>query len=537
MQLLPLTKSLSTVSIIAMSAMAAIPTITQAQQISLISEEDGIKIDGTLLALDGDVYVVRTELGDLRVSINQVRCEGAACPADPSGAQEVAFRGSSTIGAGLMPVLLAGFADQLDGDTRIVDTTSGQEILGTVVADQGFGDEIGTYLVHSSASVDAFTALVHKSASIGMSSRRILPAEAKALRDAGAGNMISPSQEHIIALDSLVVVVHPDNPIRALTIEQIKGIFSGTITNWSVVGGPDAPIKVVDREGWSSKRQAFSEAIFGPSVALPGLRNAVVAEDGAEAANLVQGDVHAIGYLSHAQKRGAIPLSLVSECGLPMIPDAFSARTEEYGLLQRLYFYNRADSLDQNAQALLDYALSERADPLIQKAGFFDLSVEARSQSSDSPRAQILRNTSAGPYESGFIQDMLDDMASHDRLSTTFRFRTGSSKLDERGRIDMARLTSYLQAMPAGTQIVFAGFTDDVGAFDANRTLSMRRAEAALAEFAAFSEGQLDGIEMKAKGYGEIAPSQCNTSEQGRGINRRVEVWLTTADTVSSQDQ
>ena len=83
-----------------------------------------------------------------------------------------------------MPVLLAGFADQRDGETQIVDTKSGQEILGTVVGQQGFGDEIGKYLVHSSASVDAFTALLHNSASIGMSSRRILPREARALRDA-----------------------------------------------------------------------------------------------------------------------------------------------------------------------------------------------------------------------------------------------------------------------------------------------------------------------------------------------------------------
>jgi len=433
------------------------------------------------------------------------------------------------MGTVVMPVLVAGVDDRRDADAQIADSTSGREVLGTVIADQGFGDEIGSYLVHSSASVDAFTALLHESAAIGMASRRILPQEARALRDAGAGNMISPAQEHIIALDSLVVVVHPENPIRSLTIEHIKGIFSGEITNWSALGGPDAPISVIDREGWSHKRETFADAIFGPEVELQGLRNAVVAKDGTEVADLVQGDVHAIGYLSHAQKRGAVPLTLISDCGLPMIPDAFSARTEEYGLLQRLYFYNRADGLDQNAKALLDYTLSERADALIQKAGYFDLGVESRSQSAESPRAEILGNTNAGTYETSFIKEMLGDMSSQDRLSTTFRFRTGSSKLDERGRLDMARLASYLEAMPTGTQIKFAGFTDDVGAFDANRALSLSRAEAALAEFEAFAGTRLDGVEMTAVGYGEIAPSQCNTTEQGRAINRRVEVWVNTS--------
>ena len=383
MQLSQFTKSLSPVSIVAMTVMATLPTVAQAEQVNLISDDNGIHIEGELVDFDGTTYVVRTDLGELRVSASQMRCEGAACPSVGGGIETIALRGSSTIGTGLMPVLLAGFADQRDGETQIVDTKSGQEILGTVVGQQGFGDEIGKYLVHSSASVDAFTALLHNSASIGMSSRRILPREARALRDAGAGNMISPTQEHIIALDSMVVVVHPENPIRSLTVEHIKGIFSGTVTNWSTLGGPDAPISVIDREGWSYQHHAFSEAIFGHEVEMQGLRNAVVAEDGTEVADLVQSDVHAIGYLSHAQKRGAVPLTLISDCGLPMIPDAFSARTEEYGLLQRLYFYVRADGLNQNAQALMDYALSEGADPLIQKAGYFDLSVQTRSQSAD----------------------------------------------------------------------------------------------------------------------------------------------------------
>ena len=335
----------STISMLAFAGATLFPTVGMTEQITLVSEDNGFNLSGEFIMYDGDVYVLRTDLGDLRISATQVRCEGVACPTVNTPDEQVAFRGAATIGSGLMPILLAGYADQMGADAHLVDTTSGQEVLATVVADQGFGDELGQFLVHSSATVDAFTALLYESAAIGMAERRILPVEARALRDAGAGNMVDPAQEHIIALDSLVVVVHPDNPIRSLTIEQIKGIFTGKITNWNVLGGGDAPINVVDREGWSPKRQAFSDAVFGPSFELSGLRNAVVAKDGTEAANMIQSDAHSIGYLSHAQKRGAIPLSLISACGLPMTPDAFSARTEEYGLLQRLYLYNRADNL------------------------------------------------------------------------------------------------------------------------------------------------------------------------------------------------
>jgi len=125
---------------------------------------------------------------------------------------------------------------------------------------------------------------------------------------------------------------------------------------------------------------------------------------------------------------------------------------------------------------------------------------------------------------------MLTDMVKYDRLSTTFRFRTGSSVLDPRGRSNLERLTDYLEAQPEGTEVQFVGFTDDVGAFESNRVLSVGRADQVLAEMRGFAGDRLNGIEMTSRGFGEIAPSACNTSENERHINRRVEVWIKSAN-------
>ena len=116
----------------------------------------------------------------------------------------------------------------------------------------------------------------------------------------------------------------------------------------------------------------------------------------------------------------------------------------------------------------------------------------------------------------------------YDRLSTTFRFRTGSAKLDERGDLDMKRLADYLEAMPKGTKILFVGFTDNVGSFQGNRSLSLTRARKVAAQLRAFAGDRLSGIEVDAAGFGEIAPATCNISENGRAVNRRVEVWIGT---------
>lgn len=101
--------------------------------------------------------------------------------------------------------------------------------------------------VGSSAGVKAAN---EKTADIGMSSRELKTSE-KAFG----------LTETVVAHDGIGVVIHPSNGVSDLTKEQIKGIFEGTITNWSEVGGEDKEIIVVTREDGSGTRQAFEEII------------------------------------------------------------------------------------------------------------------------------------------------------------------------------------------------------------------------------------------------------------------------------------
>src|SRR5690625_816460 len=69
--------------------------------------------------------------------------------------------------------------------------------------------------------------------------------------------------EYVIAIDGIAIVVHPDNPVSDLALEDITDIFNGDITNWSEVGGDDADIVVVSREDGSGTRGAFTDIVLG----------------------------------------------------------------------------------------------------------------------------------------------------------------------------------------------------------------------------------------------------------------------------------
>ncbi|NJM83101.1 MAG: OmpA family protein [Tabrizicola sp.] len=509
-----------------LAAIMLLPFGASAGEVALKSADGTVNLVGEFVEFKDDNYVIRTALGDLRIAASRVRCEGADCPVFETASANVTIAGSDTVGLGLMPLLMSGYGGFLNAEVSVTNTQVENQILASFIGDGGFGDDLGSILVTSTGSGDAFKTLLDGSASIGMASRRITPEEARALRDAQKGNMVSIEQEHIIAVDSVVVIVNPSNPLDSISIQDLQRIYSGEVTNWSQLGGADEPIIPMVTGQESGTTNVFNNRIFGESViALP--PSATMARDLNEVSQSVNDYPGAIGYVGYAFQRGAKALTLVNECGIAVEADPFSAKTEEYTLGRRLYLYNTSDA-DEATKKFIEFTQAKEADAVIAKAGFIDLGIKERAQSMDSARARTLLTAKVDDFEGNVIREMLAAMTESSRLSTTFRFRLGSSSLDERGVADMARLVDYLSTAPQGTKVTMVGFTDDIGAFESNRTLSIERAQQTVAELKAAGGSRLSGIEFEALGFGDIAPSACNSSEPGRAINRRVEVWINT---------
>ncbi|MDD3838959.1 MAG: phosphate ABC transporter substrate-binding protein [Clostridia bacterium] len=100
----------------------------------------------------------------------------------------------------------------------------------------------------------------------------------------------------VIAKDGIAIVVHNDNPISELTVEQIANIYRGEISNWSQLGGEDSEITIVNRDEASGTRGAFHELVVGEENEFT--QDAIIQSSQNGVKEAVKGDKNAIGYIS-----------------------------------------------------------------------------------------------------------------------------------------------------------------------------------------------------------------------------------------------
>lgn len=139
---------------------------------------------------------------------------------------------------------------ELNGSIQMVGSTS-MEKLSNALAESFMekypGVTVSAEFVGSSAGVEA---VLGGTADIGNSSRNLKDAEL----EAGA-------VENIVAIDGIAVCVDPANTVTDLSKQQLIDIYTGTVSNWSELGGTDTPIVVVGREAGSGTRGAFEELL------------------------------------------------------------------------------------------------------------------------------------------------------------------------------------------------------------------------------------------------------------------------------------
>ncbi len=248
--------------------------------------------------------------------------------------------------------LLAGCGgDEMGGVVNTDGSTSMEKVVKGLA--EAFMEENGGVTVNYSGtgSGAGVEAAVSGTADIGLASR--------ALKDSEVEN---GAVAHIVALDGVAIVVNPQNPVADLTVEQIAQIFTGEISNWSELGGADAPIAVYGREAGSGTRGAFEEIVGVEDVC-------VYINEYSSTGDMVgsvAGNPNAVGYVSLSAVNDTVKAISVNG----VVCSEETIRNGSYEIQRPFVMITKEGTeLSEAAQAFLDYAKSDAAAEIIALAG------------------------------------------------------------------------------------------------------------------------------------------------------------------------
>jgi phosphate transport system substrate-binding protein len=170
-------------------------------------------------------------------------------------------------------------------------------------------------------------------------------------------------QVFIIARDGIAVIANADVPVEGLTLDQVRGIFSGGVTNWNEVGGPDEAIIVVSREEGSGTRDAFQEMVMGKDVLIT--ENAILQPSNGAVRTTVSTTPFSIGYLSFGYLDESVKALTVDG----IVPTEENASNGTYPVVRPLNMLTNGEPQGV-VKAFLDYILSADGQAVVKEEGY-----------------------------------------------------------------------------------------------------------------------------------------------------------------------
>ena len=241
-------------------------------------------------------------------------------------------------------------AAALSGNVAAGGSTSMKNVIAALT--EGFAEvEPGVTVSYDPTGSGAgITGAADKTMDIGLSSR--------ALKDDEKADVDGTT----IALDGIAIIVNNASKVEDLTVDQLKQMFTGEITNWSEVGGDDGEIVLIGREAGSGTRDGFESIVdvkdsckYAQELTATG---AVI--------SAVEANPLAIGYASLSAVGDTVKMVTVGgvECSEETVKDG------SYEVQRPFVFVtNKSVTLSEQAQAFFDFATSADAADLIRTAG------------------------------------------------------------------------------------------------------------------------------------------------------------------------
>lgn len=433
---------------------------------------------------------------------------GAASVPAPAARTVLRLIGSNTIGARLAPDLARRFLDEYLRAQYVV-VKPGPTANITYVEGVLAGAALPQRITVDARGTDAgFQALIAGHSDVVLANRPIRPGEIARL--AALGDMTERQAEHVVGLNCIAAIVHPSNKIVGLTVEQLRRIYLGELSDWGQVGGTPGAIVRYLRSEQSGTFEVFRRLVLGPEDRIT--PNNISLAENHQVAQRVARDPAGIGLVALRGSGTNKLLHLAMPRAAQVAPTALNVGREDYPLCQRLYLYNAPALSASLASQFISFALSAAGQDTVQQAGFVALSA-APIISADTPQPPVPTNANAR------YRKLIEHAVA---IPLDFRFRTGTALLDNKAWDDLERLSAMLrQPEYQSRSKILVGFADNAGKPDSNMLLSKQRAAVVKAELMARGITQ-----VIAEGFGHAMPVASNDTPEGRERNRRVEIWL-----------
>ncbi|MEW6411684.1 MAG: phosphate ABC transporter substrate-binding protein [Candidatus Zixiibacteriota bacterium] len=267
-------------------------------------------------------------------------------------------------------IVVVGAGLVFSGGTVTIKGSDTLVRLGQRWAEEYMKENPGTTIqVSGGGSGTGIAALLNGTTDICEASRDMKQKEYDLAREKG----LEPYRVSV-ALDGIAVFLNESNPVKNLTFAQLKGIYTGAITNWKEVGGGDARIIVYGRENNSGTYAFFKEHVLNEedysdyTQTLPGTAAVV---------NAVSKDVNGIGYGGIAWATGVKFAAVAKDDNSPFIePSVEAVSNGTYPISRDLYWFFAGKPTGE-LKKLLNWALSEKGQKISESIDYVPLPMEA----------------------------------------------------------------------------------------------------------------------------------------------------------------
>ncbi len=330
--------------------------------------------------------------------------------------------GSNTIGSELAPALAEGFmrSRMSAADVSVEPNDTAIEKIVTGIAHH----DTLLIAIKAHGSATAFKGLDSQTCDIGMSSRPVSSKELNSLKR--LGDLTSAACEHVIGLDGIAIIVNKGNPINALSVPDIARIFSGEITNWSAIDSAmKGSITIYSRDSNSGTFDGLKRMVLerDPNAKKHLSASSVICEGNDLISEKVSRDINGIGFVGLPFIKNTKALGISEPGSSPLVPTVFTVQTEDYPLARRLFLYVPTTVSSNYVNDFLSFAKSSEGQRIVERIGFVSMEIHsskvALPTNPDREYQKITRSA--------------------ERLSLNFRFRVGSSDLDNKAVDDLGR--------------------------------------------------------------------------------------------------